>query len=167
MTRRKAKTKPIGTSTHKLRAGKNTITIWTDDALVGEVCFQSTCDTVVTRAFHGANNILNEEQMRPMAGGQIMAGPGRVDRPDACLLKLEPPEQFHKGLQTMFEVLAASAGTMLVSLYGSSSERPMQEIGEGSIPRKLQLQILRDKGYPAKRLNDIEVTVMLRARSKR
>jgi hypothetical protein len=102
-----------------------------------------------------------------MAGGQIMAGPGRVDRPDACLLKLEPPEQFHKGLQTMFEVLAASAGTMLVSLYGSSSERPMQEIGEGSIPRKLQLQILRDKGYPAKRLKDIEVTVMLRARSKR
>jgi hypothetical protein len=56
---------------------------------------------------------------------------------------------------------------MLISLYGTSSERPMQEIGEGSIPRKLQLQILRDKGYPAKRLKDIEVTVMLRTRSKR
>lgn len=167
MTRRKAKTKPIGASKHELLAGKNTITIWTDDALVGEICFQSTCDTVVTRVFHGADNLLNEEQMRPMAGGQIVAGPGRTDRPDACLLKFERPRQFHGGLQTMFEVLAANAGTMIVSLYGTSSERPMQEIGEGSIPRKLQLQILRDRGFPAKRLKDMEVTVMVRMRSAR
>jgi hypothetical protein len=77
----------------------------------------------IVQVFHGSTNLLYGQPREPLAGPQIVAGPGRDARPDACVLKLEPTQAFHAALTTTIGYEAAADGKLVVTFYRAEDRR--------------------------------------------